>query len=61
MTDNVYTPDQFRPHWGGVDADNDIHIEAYDRDVQTRLRQRASFWPRAEHIQAAESQQPIPH
>lgn len=37
MTDNVYTPDQFRPHWGGVDADNDIHIEAYDRDVQTRL------------------------
>jgi hypothetical protein len=38
MTDNVYTPDLFRPHYGGG-SDNDIHIEAYDRDVQTRLRQ----------------------
>ncbi|HAX3430598.1 TPA: capsid protein, partial [Escherichia coli] len=43
MTDNVYTPDQFRPHWGGVDADNDIHIEAYDRDVQTRLESKSVF------------------
>lgn len=43
MTDNVYTPDQFRPHWGGVDADNDIHIEAYDRDVQTRLEAKSVF------------------
>lgn len=43
MTDNVYTPDQFCPHWGGVDADNDIHIEAYDRDVQTRLEAKSVF------------------
>jgi hypothetical protein len=43
MTDTVYTPDLFRPHYGGVESDNDIHIEAYDRDVQTRLESKSVF------------------
>lgn len=43
MADNIYSPDQFRPHYGGVESDNDIHIEAYDRDVQTRLEAKSVF------------------
>ena len=43
MADTSYSPDLFRPHYGGVESDNDIHIEAYDRDVQTRLESKSVF------------------
>ena len=43
MADNAYTPNQFRPHWGGANSDNDIHLEVYDRDVQTQFIYNSIF------------------
>lgn len=43
MADNSYTPNQFRPHWGGANSDNDIHLEVYDRDVQTQFIYNSIF------------------
>jgi hypothetical protein len=57
----LYSPDLFRPHYGGVESDNDIHIEAYDRDVQTRLESKSVFLAEGCSHTAAERQQPIPH
>lgn len=43
MADNSYQPNQFRPHWGGANSDNDIHLEVYDRDVQTQFIYNSIF------------------
>lgn len=43
MADNYYQPNQFRPHWGGANSDNDIHLEVYDRDVQTQFIYNSIF------------------
>ncbi|MES9303898.1 hypothetical protein ABER06_12380, partial [Cutibacterium acnes] len=43
MADNYYQPNQFRPHWGGSNSDNDIHLEVYDRDVQTQFIYNSIF------------------
>jgi len=43
MADNFYTPNQYRPHWGGANSDNDIHLEVYDRDVQTQFIYNSIF------------------
>jgi hypothetical protein len=43
MADNFYQPNQFRPHWGGANSDNDIHLEVYDRDVQTQFIYNSIF------------------
>lgn len=43
MADNYYTPNQYRPMWGGANSDNDIHLEVYDRDVQTQFIYNSIF------------------
>lgn len=43
MANNSYQPNQFRPHWGGANSDNDIHLEVYDRDVQTQFIYNSIF------------------
>lgn len=43
MADTYYSPNQFRPHWGGASSDNDIHLEVYDRDVQTQFIYNSIF------------------
>lgn len=40
---NAYTPNQFRPHFAGSASDDDIHIEAYDSDVQSAFEHRSLF------------------
>ena len=38
-----YSGSSFRPHWGGAASDEDIHLELYDRDVQTQFMYDSIF------------------
>jgi len=38
MADTSYKAANARPHWGGADADLDIHIEAYEGDIDGSFR-----------------------
>ncbi|EPS4832782.1 capsid protein [Enterobacter hormaechei] len=40
-TPNAYAGSSFRPHYDG--DDNDIHVEAYDRDVATQFEHKSLF------------------
>ncbi len=43
MANTDYTPNQFRPHWGGSTSENDIHLEVYDHDVQSQFIYNSIF------------------
>lgn len=43
MADTSYAANNYRPHWGGANSDNDIHLEVYDRDVQTQFIYNSIF------------------
>lgn len=43
MADTSYKSVNTRPHWGGSDADLDIHIEAYEGDIDGSFRVESLF------------------
>lgn len=43
MTATVYAASNARPHWGGAAADVDIHIEAYEGDIDGSFRVESLF------------------
>lgn len=43
MADTSYKAANARPHWGGADADLDIHIEAYEGDIDGSFRVESMF------------------
>lgn len=43
MTATSYAAANARPHWGGTDADLDIHIEAYEGDIDGSFRVESMF------------------
>lgn len=43
MADTSYKAGLARPHWGGTDADRDIHLEAYDADIEGSFRVESLF------------------
>lgn len=43
MADTAYKSANTRPHWGGADADIDIHLEAYDGLIDGSFRVESMF------------------
>lgn len=43
MAATAYAPTNTRPHWAGADADLDIHIEAYEGDIDGSFRVESLF------------------
>lgn len=43
MTATVYAATNARPHWGGTAADQDIHLEAYEGDIDGSFRIESMF------------------
>lgn len=43
MADTSYKPNLARAHWAGTDADLDIHIEAYEGDIEGSFRVESMF------------------
>lgn len=43
MTATTYAAANTRPHWAGTDADLDIHIEAYEGDIDGSMRVESMF------------------
>ncbi|HGZ6828033.1 TPA: hypothetical protein ACOLZC_004390 [Vibrio parahaemolyticus] len=43
MADTSYKPGLTRPHWGGAASDEDIHLEVYQNEVDTRFQYAAMF------------------
>lgn len=43
MADTSYKAGLTRPHWGGAASDNDIHLEVYDNEVDSRFHYSAVF------------------
>lgn len=43
MADTSYKAANARPHWGGTNADLDIHIEAYEGDIDGSFRVESMF------------------
>lgn len=43
MADTSYKPNLARAHWAGADADLDIHIEAYEGDIEGSFRVESMF------------------
>lgn len=43
MADTSYKPNLARAHWAGSDADLDIHIEAYEGDIEGSFRVESMF------------------
>ena len=43
MADSPYKAVQTRPHWAGADADIDIHLEAYEGDIDGSFRVESLF------------------
>lgn len=43
MAATDYANQGFRPHWGGAASADDIHLELYDRDVQTQFMYDSIF------------------
>jgi len=43
MADTPYVNTMSRPHWGGSDADMDIHLEAYEGDIEGSFRVESLF------------------
>lgn len=43
MADTSYKAANARPHWGGADADLDIHIEAYEGGIDGSFRVESMF------------------
>lgn len=43
MANTVYAAANTRPHWAGTDADLDIHLEAYEGDIEGSFRVQSMF------------------
>lgn len=43
MTATAYAANVSRAHWAGTDADMDIHLEAYEGDIEGSFRQESMF------------------
>ena len=43
MTATIYAAGNARPHWGGAGSDLDIHIEAYEGDIDGSFRVESMF------------------
>ena len=43
MADTTWAGALTRPHWGGADSDNDIHLEVYQNEVDTAFQYSAIF------------------
>lgn len=43
MTDTIYKANLARAHWAGSDADIDIHLEAYEGDIDGSFRAESLF------------------
>lgn len=42
-TQTPWAPNLTRPHWGGADSDQDIHLEIYESGVDTRFQATSIF------------------
>lgn len=43
MADTSYKAGLTRPHWGGAASDQDIHLEVYQNEIDTRFQYAAMF------------------
>lgn len=43
MANTAYFGNTTRPHWGGAASDQDIHLEIYDGEIDTRFNYQAIF------------------
>lgn len=43
MAATIFAAANTRPHWGGTDADLDIHLEAYEGDIEGSFRVQSMF------------------